>query len=133
MVIKSEEEMLAFGECFAKSLVLPAAIELIGDVGAGKTTFVRGLARGLRVEEPVTSPSFMISKSYAGKRANLVHYDFYRLDNPGIMAEDLFDSLSDSKSVVVVEWGEEVKNILPENRIKIEIKVREDGTREVIL
>lgn len=133
MIVKNEKEMLKIGEKFAGELEFPAVVELIGDVGAGKTTFTRGLAKGLGVLEPVTSPSFTISKRYAGEKANLVHYDFYRLEDPGIMAEDLADSLSEENTVVVVEWGESAKNVLPENRKKIFIKYREDGTREILL
>ena len=65
MDIKSEQEMLDFGCEYAQKIVRPAVIELVGDVGVGKTTFVRGLAKGLGVKEPITSPSFTISKSYA--------------------------------------------------------------------
>lgn len=133
MKIHSEDEMLEFGEKFFNSLKLPAVIELVGDVGAGKTTFTRGLAKGMGISEPVTSPSFMISKKYAGTRGNLTHYDFYRLDDPGIMAEDLADSLLEENSVVVVEWGGDVEGILPADRRKIEIKLNDDGSREVIL
>lgn len=133
MKISDEQEMIEFGEKFFDSLKLPAVIELIGDVGAGKTTFTRGLAKGMGISEPVTSPSFMISKKYAGKRGNLTHYDFYRLDDPGIMAEDLADSLLEENSVVVVEWGGDVEGILPTDRKKIEIKLNDDGSREVNL
>ena len=133
MIIKSENEMLEFGERFAKSLSFPAVIQLIGDVGAGKTTFTRGLAKGLGISEPVTSPSFVISKRYAGKKADLIHYDFYRLDDPGIMVEDLADSLSEENAVVVVEWGGDVEGLLPEKCKRIEIKLLEDGSREILL
>lgn len=133
MIIKNEAEMLKFGEKFAKDLNFPAVIQLIGDVGAGKTTFTRGLAKGLGVSEAVTSPSFVISKRYAGEKADLIHYDFYRLDDPGIMVEDLADSLSEENAVVVVEWGGSVEGLLPENCQKIEIKLLEDGSREVLL
>ena len=133
MIVRTEEEMMKFGEEFAKTLDFPAAIQLVGDVGAGKTTFTRGLAKGLGVSEAVTSPSFTISKRYAGEKVELVHYDFYRLDDPGIMAEDLNDSLSDLNTVVVVEWGGDVEGLLPENHQKIEIKILEDGSREVKL
>ena len=133
MIIRTEEEMMKFGEEFAKTLDFPAVIQLIGDVGAGKTTFTRGLAKWLGVSEAVTSPSFTISKRYAGEKVELVHYDFYRLDDPGIMAEDLNDSLSDLNTVVVVEWGGDVEGLLPENHRKIEIKILEDGSREVKL
>ena len=72
MNIASEAEMLEFGQKFAQTLLLPAVIELVGDVGAGKTTFTRGLAKGLGVAEAVTSPSFTISKRYAFPDGELV-------------------------------------------------------------
>lgn len=113
-------------------------IELIGDVGAGKTTFVRGLAKGLGIKEPITSPSFTISKSYAfkdkeGKEKNLVHYDFYRLGDPGLMANDLADSINNPDNLVVIEWADSIDEILPENRLKITINYNEDNTREVTI
>ena len=133
MNVKSEQEMIDYGRDFATQLKRPAVIELVGDVGVGKTTFVRGLAEGLSVKEAVTSPSFTISKSYAlpgGGR--LVHYDFYRLPEPGIMMGDLAESLADERNVVVIEWGESVAELLPEGYIRIEIKYNEKG-REVVL
>ena len=126
--------MLEFGREFAKKLHVPAVIELVGDVGAGKTTFVRGLAEGLGIKEPITSPSFTISKSYAipgGK--TLVHYDFYRLQDPGLMAGDLEESINDPQAIVVVEWADSVENILPDDRIKITLKYEDDGSREIEL
>lgn len=135
MKIASEQEMLAFGKQFADKIQASSAqtiIELIGDVGAGKTTFVRGLANGLGIKEQITSPSFTISKSYAVPSGQtLVHYDFYRLQNPGLMADDFADNISDKNNIVIVEWGEEVSDLLPENHIKITISYNEDNTREV--
>ena len=134
MIINSEQEMLDFGADFAKSLN-NQVIELLGDVGAGKTTFTRGLAQGLGIKEPITSPSFTISKSYALPNSNgrLIHYDFYRLPDPGLMLDDLQENLNNPENVIIVEWGESVANILPENRTKIEIKYNDDNSREVIL
>lgn len=124
--------MLDFGREFAKKVPAPV-IELIGDVGAGKTTFVRGLAEGLGIKEPVTSPSFTISKSYAlPDGRTLTHYDFYRLNDPGLMAEDLAEKLND-KNIVIIEWGESVANILPPNHVKISINYNDDNTREVTI
>ncbi len=130
MNIRSEQEMLDFGRKYALKVVRPAIIELIGDVGAGKTTFVRGLAEGLGVQEPITSPSFTISKSYAlpgGGR--LIHYDFYRLPEPGLMVDDLMDNLNDEKNVLVIEWGESVVNLLPKDHIKIKIEYTNEGRK----
>ena len=134
MIINSEQEMLDFGADFAKSLN-NQVIELLGDVGAGKTTFTRGLAQGLGIKEPITSPSFTISKSYAlpNSSGRLIHYDFYRLPDPGLMLDDLQENLDNPENVIIVEWGESVANILPENRTKIEIKYNDDNSREVIL
>ena len=120
--------MIELGAHFApKSTV----IELIGDVGTGKTTFVRGLAKGLGIKEPITSPSFTISKSYAGQKKNLVHYDFYRLEDPGIMIEDLEENIKNPNNIVVIEWSDTVKDILPKNHTVINIKYNNDNSREV--
>lgn len=133
MNIRSEQEMLELGRRYASDLAFPAVIELVGDVGAGKTTFVRGLAEGLGVKEPVTSPSFTISKTYAlPEGGRLVHYDFYRLPEPGLMADDLAENLADEKNVVVIEWGESVNDLLPKKHSRVEIKYSEEG-REVNL
>lgn len=128
--------MINFGKNFAKNLNFsnePIILELIGDVGAGKTTFTRGLAEGLGIKEPVTSPSFTISKSYAfDDNKTLTHYDFYRLPDPGLMQEDLEDSIKNNH-IIIVEWADSVSNILPKNRKKIEIKLNDDNSREVTI
>lgn len=130
MKIKSEQEMLEFGEKFAGKLTPPAVIELIGDVGAGKTTFVRGLAKGLGIQAPVTSPSFTISKAYAlPGQGHLIHYDFYRLTDPGLMLEGLTESISDPDNITIIEWAGSSSDLLPDNHIIITIDYNEDGTR----
>ena len=121
--------MLDFGENFAKNC--PHVIELVGDVGTGKTTFTRGLAKSLGISSEVTSPSFTISKSYAlpnGK--TLVHYDFYRLTDPGLMVDDLKEKIKDNH-IIIVEWANSIKNILPKNRTVIKFIYNDDGTRKV--
>ena len=133
MKINSEQEMLTFGENLGRQDP-PRIIELIGDVGAGKTTFTRGFAKGLGIKEPVTSPSFTISKSYTyGKNQTLTHYDFYRLADPGIMKDDLEESINAPNNITIVEWGESVSDILPKNHTVIKIIYNDDGSREVIL
>lgn len=131
MLIHSEEEMLEYGKKLAQTLEAPVVLELLGDVGAGKTTLTRGIAASLGIQEPVTSPSFTISKEYQGEKYRLVHYDFYRLGDPGIMSEDLLDAISDKNTITIVEWGESIRNILPESRTKITIKYLDENTREI--
>ena len=123
--------MIKYGQEIAKSLKLPAVIELIGDVGTGKTTFTRGLAKALGVTEAVTSPSFTISKSYAlPGGGELIHYDFYRLPEPGLMADDLSEKIAGNKNVIVIEWGDSISELLPKNHITIKFEYLADG-REV--
>ena len=158
MKIASEQEMLAFGKDFAKHVTGGVAIakgaphgvydvgedsnrqypssiliELIGDVGAGKTTFVRGLAEGLGIKENITSPSFTISKTYALPNSKtLTHYDFYRLNNPGLMQEDLKEKIKEN-NIIIIEWANSVANILPKNRIKITITKNDDDSRNIVI
>lgn len=129
MILRSEEELVNFGREIGRKITAPCVIELIGDVGAGKTTFTRGLAQGLGVAESITSPSFTISKSYAYKNGVLSHYDFYRLPDPGIMSEDLAESIADPHTITVVEWANTTQDILPSNRLIYEITTNDDGTR----
>ena len=133
MIIHSEQEMLDFGANFTSNIESSIIIELVGDVGAGKTTFVRGLATGLGITEPVTSPSFTISKSYAlpDNDGRLVHYDFYRLSDPGLMSEDLTENLQNPANIIVIEWGESISNLLPPNHTVIKIDYNDDGTRTI--
>lgn len=132
MKIASEQEMLALGEQFGRELKNPV-IELVGDVGAGKTTFVRGLAKGLNIKEDITSPSFTISKTYAIPNGQtLIHYDFYRLSDPGLMADDLTENIA-NHNIIIVEWADSIADILPENRTRITISYNDDNTREVTI
>lgn len=131
--------MLQLGKKFAQNLKLPCVIELIGDVGAGKTTFTRGLAQGLGIDEAITSPTFVLSKRYyippsADHNEGsgiLVHYDFYRLLDPGIMSEELAEAIAEPNSLVVVEWAESVSSLLPEDTIQVKIELEDDGSRLV--
>lgn len=137
MKITSEVDMVKYGQEFAQKLKLPAVIELVGDVGTGKTTFTRGLAAGLGVAEPVTSPSFNISKRYGfrlpgGNEGELIHYDFYRLNDPGIMSSELAEALSQPNIVAVIEWGEAVSNLLPEQHYRLNLRLLDDGTHEIV-
>ncbi len=111
----------------------PLVIELVGDVGAGKTTFTRALARGLEISDPVTSPSFSISKRYPFRSGELIHYDFYRLEDPGIMSSELSEALETPGSLIVLEWGDSVKNLLPSTRLSLSFKILSDTARELNL
>ena len=139
LTIKNEAAVIDFAENLMREILqsqdaLPCVIELVGDVGAGKTTFTKGLARGLEITEEITSPTFTISKVYENSRGQkLVHYDFYRLETPGIMVEDLFENLQDPQTVTVIEWADTVSEILPANHLRLEILINDDGSRTLDL
>lgn len=95
-------------------------IELVGDVGAGKTEFVRGLARGFGSEDKVSSPTFTISRIYSGpNNLRINHFDFYRLQDPGIIAAELDEVVGQAKEIVAIEWSDVVKKVLPDDRLEI--------------
>ncbi|MCL2444835.1 tRNA (adenosine(37)-N6)-threonylcarbamoyltransferase complex ATPase subunit type 1 TsaE [Candidatus Saccharibacteria bacterium] len=130
-VVKNESEMIELGEKLAGALSLPCVIEMVGDVGVGKTTLVKGLARGMGVEEEVTSPSFVVNKRYEAGGAVLTHYDFYRLEDPGLMMEELGEMVDDDRAVTVVEWAESVRGVLGEDRVRVKIFYNKDEGRVV--
>lgn len=107
---------------------------LDGDLGAGKTTLTGGIARTLGINEDITSPSFVVNKRYfKDGELKLSHYDFYRLgEDVGIMAEELCEDLV-SGAFIVIEWGGEIEDILPEKYGRAKISTQEDGTRKVEL
>ncbi len=94
-------------------------IELVSDLGGGKTTFTRGLVRGLGSFDSVSSPTFTIGKQYKTESITCYHFDFYRLLEPGLAIEELAEALEDNQGVIVVEWAESVASVLPEKRIVI--------------
>lgn len=122
MIIQNEQHMKQFGRWLGERLRGGELLELRGDVGAGKTTFTRGLAEGLGVSDTIQSPTFTISREYEGTRGRrLVHYDFYRLHEPGIIADELAESIHEPHTVSVVEWSDIVADVLPDDRIIITI------------
>lgn len=118
-------------EKIGKMLKGGEAIELVSDLGGGKTTFVRGLVRGMGSSDQVASPTFTISKVYKAGNIEIHHFDFYRLHEPGIIADELAEVTGDQKVVVVVEWADVVRHVLPDQRLHIEIRQTPEGNREL--
>lgn len=129
--VQNESEMKAFGARLGALLKGGEVVELIGDVGAGKTTLTKGIGEGMGVDEDVQSPSFTISRVYNTVRGvGLAHYDFYRLHDAGIMANELQDTLSDNNTVTIIEWADIVSGVLPADRLTIHITpLSEHGRR----
>lgn len=107
-------------------------IELIGDLGAGKTAFVRGLALGIESKDVVQSPSFTIERLYKGKDLTIHHYDFHRLEDPGVVAEELMEVAQDKRGVITVEWSDIVQKVLPIGRLQVKITTGKTPDERII-
>lgn len=132
--VRNEQETKALAEKIGTVLKGGEVFELVGDVGAGKTTFVKGLAKGLTVTDDVQSPSFTISRVYEARdNLELAHYDFYRLNDPGIMADELSETVHDPHIVTVIEWAGIVEGVLPENHFTISFEAPSENERRITL
>jgi tRNA threonylcarbamoyladenosine biosynthesis protein TsaE len=106
-------------------------IELVSDLGGGKTSFVRGLANGLASRDTVHSPSFTLNNQYRAGNLTLYHFDFHRLAEPGIMRDELAEILADPKAIVAVEWADIVENILPAERLTVRLRPTTETGRQL--
>ena len=127
---RSEEETVALGEQLASTLPRQCVVLLIGDLGAGKTTLVKGIAKGLGAAAPdeVTSPTFPLIHEYGG---GVYHIDLYRLDTTREVLSLGLDEIFDREAVVLIEWGERFPELMPPDRI--EIRITADGDDREIL
>ena len=122
MRIATDTDMRAYGSQLGARLRGGECIELIGDVGTGKTTLVQGIATGLGINEDIQSPSFTLSREYdARDDLMLAHYDFYRLHEAGVLGYELAESLADPHTITIVEWGETIGAVLPDDRVTIRL------------
>ena len=132
LITKSPEETEKLGAALAEKLLPGTVIAYRGDLGAGKTAFTRGLARGLGCREQVTSPTYTIVNEYLGGRLPLFHFDMYRLSS----ADDLWDigweDYLDRGGVCAVEWSENVADAM-EGAITVSIAKLDDTTRRITI
>lgn len=123
---KSEQQLIEFGSEFSAILVPGDVVVLNGELGAGKTTFVKGIALGLGIDEPITSPTYTISKLYDNK---LCHVDSYRINDEDIGLDDL----RNQGYIICVEWSENIRDYLPEIKYIVNIDYILDGRKIEII
>ncbi|AND37891.1 MULTISPECIES: tRNA (adenosine(37)-N6)-threonylcarbamoyltransferase complex ATPase subunit type 1 TsaE [Cytobacillus] len=129
-ISKKPEDTMAFSERLGSLLQPGDVLALEGDLGAGKTTFTKGLAKGLNITRNVNSPTFTIIKEYQG-RLPLYHMDVYRVEDS---FEDLgFDEYFEGNGVTVVEWAHLVKEQLPEELLTIYLYLDDNDSRKLVL
>ncbi len=117
---ETAEDTRGVGEAIAPLLAARDAVILTGELGAGKTTLVQGVARGLRIEAQVVSPTFMLVREYRG-RLDVAHVDVYRLDRIQDVVDLGLEEMGDGEAVLLVEWGDFVEELLPADHLTIEL------------
>ena len=127
----SPEDTEKIGEYIGAHVRGGEVIELVSDLGGGKTTFVRGLARGMGSADRVSSPTFTLSREYAAGERTLYHFDLYRLDEAGLMADEVAELAGAPHAVTVIEWGDVVRHVLPPHALRINIQALGDTERRL--
>jgi len=131
VLLKNLEETIKFGHNFSLKLKAKSIILLKGQIGAGKTSLVKGIAEGLRIKENITSPTFALSHHYNSGKLPLIHMDLYRLEDTS-SAQELFleeeEELEQNNGIMVIEWPEKIISIVEEYWL-IEIKYSEGSGR----
>ena len=126
----TEAETIALGERLACELPARGVVLLIGNLGAGKTTLAKGIAKGRGAADPddVSSPTFTLIHDYSGK---VYHVDLYRLDEPREVATLGLEELFDKDALVLIEWGERFPQLMPANRTEIRLRALDTDEREI--
>ena len=114
------------GKAIAELVAPSDVVSLTGDLGAGKTTLVQGIAAGLGVTEPVLSPTFTLVREYEGRR-HIYHLDVYRLERLQDVMDLGLEEMLDRRGVVLIEWGDAIEVLLPESYLQVELTIPEDG------
>jgi tRNA threonylcarbamoyladenosine biosynthesis protein TsaE len=127
--ISKEEETIKLGELLGRTLKPGDVIALRGELGAGKTVLVKGMAKGLDVKEEPNSPTFVLMNAYQG-RMPFYHFDLYRISGAEELEGIGYEEYLFGEGVSVVEWAERAEEIFPQSTIKIEIKIPEDKNPE---
>ena len=133
IVTHSPEETIAFGRTLAELLAPPKLVLLHGDLGAGKTTLVKGIAAAFdaAAEEDVTSPTFTLVHEYRGPQASLYHIDLYRVDTLRELETLGLDDLRSDNSVLLIEWGEKFPRLVRERDVEIVLERAGESERRI--
>lgn len=133
IVTHSADETVAFGRTLAELLVPPKLVLLRGELGAGKTTLVKGIASAFEAaaEEDVTSPTFTLVHEYRGPRTNVYHIDLYRIDTQRELDTLALDDLCAPDSILLIEWGEKFQRFLRERDLEIVLDRAGDNERRI--
>ncbi len=134
IISESKEETQEIAKNFAKDLKGGEVLCFYGDLGAGKTTFIQGLAKGLGIKQNITSPTFVLMKKYKTKKLNLYHLDCYRLDSideaRDLGIEEIWDN---KKNIIAIEWADRINDILPKEKTDICFEHIDENKRKITI
>lgn len=129
MIAASEEEMMELGRQCGSQAAAGGVWWLSGDLGAGKTHWTKGFVSAVGSDTEVTSPTFGLVHEYAGGKAPVFHFDFYRIESVDELLALGWDDYLERGGIVVVEWGEKFSQLMPRGAVQVKITVVEDGRR----
>ncbi len=129
---KTPEATEKLGEKLGRLLKGGELVELSGDLGAGKTVFIKGLAKGLGIKQAISSPTFTINRIYEAGPLRFYHFDFYRIDLKDIVAFEIAEAAADRDGVTAVEWAENVAGALPDEHLTVSVKAADQTHREIV-
>jgi len=134
IITKSDNQTQNLGFKFSKKITPPAAICLYGDLGSGKTTFTKGFAKGLGIKERIISPTFVIVREHEAKKSLFYHIDLYRIENEKELKKiGINDLFLEKKAIVLIEWAENLDNLLPKKRWDIKFEQIEKNKRRITI
>jgi tRNA threonylcarbamoyladenosine biosynthesis protein TsaE len=109
-------------------------LSLSGDLGGGKTTFTQGFGKGLGIKDNITSPTFLVFKKYETKNDKIFyHFDAYRIKEKDLSVLGFQEIINNKKNIIVVEWGENIKKMLPEKSLEVHFEFKDKNTRKLII
>jgi len=132
IITKNAKETFELGRKIGSSLMGSEVLAFVGNLGAGKTTFIQGLAHGLKIKSKIVSPTFILMRQYG----DFYHLDLYRLEGDvkkEVENLGLFDILQDTKNIVAIEWAEKIKDNLPKNTKWITFENINEDTRKITI
>jgi tRNA threonylcarbamoyladenosine biosynthesis protein TsaE len=125
------EETISIGEQLAKELPIDTSLALYGDLGVGKTTLVKGIAKGLNIEKNITSPTFNLFSIYKGDK-ELIHLDAYRLSPEQSIENLMIEDFLCSPFLCVIEWPDNVPELIDENTLKLQLSIQANSNEHFI-
>lgn len=135
MISSSAKDTIIFAQEFLETVPSGVVVALVGDLGSGKTTFVQGIANALGIEEPVTSPTFVLWHQYETKNERfplLHHLDLYRLESENeVLGLGLQELFSQPDGLVIVEWADKFESLFPEKTVWVTFRYVDEETREI--